>query len=311
MSRPSSPVEILPPSLSREIFLNTLELLNFADEMMPEAPSTKDLDLSRPNPIKILVGPEEDRFLAPRSLLEKVPFFRACLDADMQESESGVIKLPDDDYQAFVEVMDWMYHHRLGDPLSMRVVNGAPPKSNDFSNFYVLRHPDIALAAKTYNLGRKLGMEELPNKIMDELRHYKAQHPRTTDAEFDYIFNSPVVEEKLRDYFLSPVIASIRKSGWTAWLGSNRNRAVYEEYLYEQATNMELLLKAAFSGEDKIAQDYRACDWHIHIESDRCDRPPTRVSSLLRKRSRISSPTSTRKERGSLFDVLAEDSDGG
>ena len=309
MPRSSSPLEIFPLSPKRSLSRNTSKLQAYSRHTMRGALPAKDLDPKGPDPIEILVGPEEHRFLAPRRLLGKVPFFRACLGANMQENTSGVVRLPEDDYQAFVEVMYWIFHHMLGEPPSMRMVDCAPLENNDFSKLYVLRHPDIALAAKTYNLGRKLGMEDLPNSIIDELRRYKARHPQTTDAEFFYIFKSPVVEEQLRDFFLGPIVMSIRELGWNSWLDANRS--IYEELLDGQATNMELLLSAALPAGDRTPQIYRACEWHIHIDSISCVRPLPKPDSLLNKRVRTGSSTSIRKERSSMFDVLAEDSDGG
>ena len=275
---------------------------------MSESASPSGADTQLPDPVEILVGPNEQRFLAPRRVLTKVPFFRACLAAPMQEGRSGTIKLPEDDKRAFIEVTDYMFNGRLGSNLRYQTLNASPMSQILGPHNYILRHPDIFLATKTYDLARKLGMEDLPNAIIDEIQRYKYYNPETTRAELTYIFGETDVEEKLHKFFISYVVASMVKDGWDSWV--EKNEAIYEEFISGKAANMEAVVSAVLPSRDKKKQTIGRCEWHVHMDSRRCSTPAVGLKHHERKRPRLGSASTCRLDSKALYDLTADLSDG-
>ena len=71
----------------------------------------------------MLVGPDERRFDVHKELLCSVSdFFSAALDGGFQESEAGVVKLPEQDVKTFQYFMHWLYTGKLTGYLRPKLV---------------------------------------------------------------------------------------------------------------------------------------------------------------------------------------------
>ena len=186
----------------------------------------------------------------------------------MQESTSGTIKLPEDNGEAFVEVIDYMFHDRLGGKLKMQTVNASPQSLRHPSVICTLRGPEMNLAADTYNLACKLGMEDLPNAIIDEIRRYHNDKPEQTEMEFRSIFECPRTEDTLRSYFLQPLASDIKRLGWAAWVV--KNQSVYEQFLGGSVSSMEIVVGALALKGGNRTPSYDGCEWHVHIDKPTC-----------------------------------------
>ena len=225
----------------------------------------------------------------------------------MQEGRSGTIKLPEDDDQAFVEVIDYIVNGCLGHNLKHQTLNASSIPEILSPHVYLLRDLDKFLATKTYNLARKLGMEDLPNAIIDAIQRYKVRKPETSRAELIYVFGETAVEEKLHKFFLSHVVDEMRKDGWDTWV--KKNEAIYEELISGKAANMEAVVSAVLSGQDKTKRGVGRCEWHVHIESRRCETPTFTLKHHQRKRPRFGSTNTTRLDPDELYDLTANLSD--
>ena len=250
----------------------------------PNALSNSSTEL--PDPVEILVGPAKRSFLAPRRLLTRVPYFRKCLDAPTQESKSGIFKFPEDNEEAFVEIVDYIFNDRLGGKLEVQTVNASPHQ-------YVLRELNLPLAIKTYNLARKLGIEILPNRIINEIDIHKYWKPEATRIEFVYIFQTADAEEMLRDFLLDKLASSICNTGWSAWVQSNK--LLHEEFFNGKAENMDTVLRSALPASGNSKRKLAECDWHIHDSSPECGKSTARPKPPEPKRPRFST-TSAHKE---------------
>lgn len=105
----------------------------------------------------ILVGPEEQRFLVHTETLREVPFFQKCLDSGMIQSQENLIRLPEDNAEAFAEVVKWMYKGAL-----CSKVRGNVTITSEFDEDYLKM-------MRIHLLARKLCIEELQNSTTDGL----------------------------------------------------------------------------------------------------------------------------------------------
>jgi hypothetical protein len=118
--------------------------------------------------ITILVGESEEKFLVHTQHLRKIDWFRKCLDAGMEGSQSKTIRLPEESPEAFRIVVQWIYRADLGKNNLERLV----------------QTECHSLIIRIYGLACKYLMTEIQNAIVD---FYDAR-----DLRDDYSFWSSI-----------------------------------------------------------------------------------------------------------------------
>lgn len=97
----------------------------------------------------ILVGESEVKYMAHKQMLiDNCPFFAKCLSSGMEEAQTNVVKLPEDDCDAIDQFIFFIYY---------KTVN--IPDGDD----------RLTVLLKAWVLGDKFGMREWQNKIIDGL----------------------------------------------------------------------------------------------------------------------------------------------
>lgn len=145
----------------------------------------------------VLVGPEEARFSLHTHILRKVPFFRACLEAPMIESQQGVIRLPEDYPNVFMRFSRFMYHDDFDVDLESLETYACAWR-------YEALHLNPAAVGleEVFHFAKKVMAEEVQNQVLE--RSTKILH---LDHEF---WNASARRMKTADY------AVWLCSGWRA-----------------------------------------------------------------------------------------------
>ncbi|EXJ60152.1 hypothetical protein A1O7_04304 [Cladophialophora yegresii CBS 114405] len=117
---------------------------------------------ARSDIISVIVGKQEVEFGIHKGILAaKSPFFEKCFGVGMKEANDNVVKLPEDDPEAFEAVVEWVY--------ATRIPAAKPP-------------PPLV---RDYVLADKLGMTDLQNAIADTIR-LKRPLPRPVHASWTW-----------------------------------------------------------------------------------------------------------------------------
>ncbi|KIV80368.1 hypothetical protein PV11_07869 [Exophiala sideris] len=106
--------------------------------------------------ITVIVGEERKTYKLHQSLLVKrSPFFAACINAGMKESQSAEVVLPEDSCLGFAIVADWIY---------LEKTHGIPD------------HSHVEPTIRAYVMADKYCMPELQNALLDDLAaHWKGR----------------------------------------------------------------------------------------------------------------------------------------
>ena len=101
-----------------------------------------------------------------------------------------MIHLPEDDAEAFAEIVSYKHTGRLSDALDLKSKATGTLESTERFKQLLEVEPSLSLVSETYDLSRKLGMERFPNEIIDVLDSYKMENMTSTAAELDYILRT-------------------------------------------------------------------------------------------------------------------------
>lgn len=226
----------------------------------------------------ILVGPYEQKFIAHTCFLREIPFFRGCLDAKMQESAEGLVRLPEDDPEVFSQILSWTYGAKFNNDLvaiakDRTSSNGTTAKARAFCAHRL----DVCInLIKTYSLAQKFLAEPIQNAVLDELRVawvYYIPGSWTVEAVYE-----AYKEHKNRDdallrltmQRLSNHVAT--SSNYVAWADSNPD--VLQNFARKSMERMEFLMEALarFPNAKNPHQDPNAskCKWHMHTTTKKC-----------------------------------------
>ena len=222
----------------------------------------------------------------------EIPFFRGCLTSPFHESVNKTVHMPEDDAQAFNEIINFRYSRQISNKL-VRVWLGVKPSEQYQEGKVVVQEGKLKLALKTYTLGRKLGMEELPNKIMDALDNYKKDHLLSTAEELTYIFETSETEKMLRDFLMQHLACIIRSMGWKTW--KKTSSPFYARFFEDQPENLEGVLQLL--PEPRLDRPWREreqepCKWHVHVSSTCADSkcPSPKAPSSVKEAGRTKLP---------------------
>ena len=104
--------------------------------------------------VEVLIGPDEERYHVHKdAICDASPFFRQCLQHDMQEGSTNTVTLPDDKPEAFECILKWVYG-----------------KTTEICTTKALPKED--LCTRAYLLADKLCMEALSNALMDDIMEF-------------------------------------------------------------------------------------------------------------------------------------------
>lgn len=167
--------------------------------------------------VTVLVGKNEKKFLVYREAIKVIPFFEGCLNSPMKEAQESVVKLPEDDPEAFEELIFFMYYGKFKVDLK-ELGNGklrAKNSSTDFGN-------DVRRRCRTWILADKLLAETAANAAIDSLR----DHLRRFDANattlrlvLQYASRGSAILRLVSQRFSR----SVKKAGgWEKWKAEKR-----------------------------------------------------------------------------------------
>ena len=219
--------------------------------------------------VQVVVGSDEESFIAHRKLLLDIPFFGRCLRNGMREAESGQVKLPEDEPKAFSEVLHFMYFQRLSFDICALHAKAAQSAVLNPDDKKPALTKKSSLLVKVYILGKKLGMEALQNATVDALRN-SAQYTRFGSCQLNLVESGTEDNDPMRWMLLYSKARDIKHDGWKKW----RRGPTYRYWLQENPEAGEMIAETLAGYEDQgpTYQDGFHCHWHSHIDTPACDR---------------------------------------
>lgn len=216
--------------------------------------------------ITVLVGSVKRKFLVHTTLMRRSPFFDACLSVPMKESQEGVVKLPEDDPNAFRELTYWLYHGKFEHDLT-----GASQATTKKSVQTTTALSDkVITRIKTYLLAKKMMMEELQNSAVDSLHAvYKSAFPGPDTIAF--VYDNLEADDLLRSYIIRRLVFNItREGGWSAFKEKHKldNKNILTQKVGAMEWAFEAATKYASAGNPSAART--ACQWHVHVNTPTC-----------------------------------------
>lgn len=213
----------------------------------------------------VLVGATERKFLIHTNMLRRVPFFRACLDAPMKESQEGVVRLPEDDPAAFAEVAYWIYHGKLEQDLES-MAQAKLQKSSSTN----LSADIVELRLKTYLLAKKMLVEDQQNYCVDSLQAaYILLTPSAHVLAFVYHNFEP--DDPLRALLLRRLAWAVMNcGGWKSW--KEQHKSTYKKFMWGSIEHVEWAFEAVtkHAKEVKFLNGAPKCLYHVHSTTPRC-----------------------------------------
>jgi hypothetical protein len=203
----------------------------------------------------VRVGQEAKEFFVHTHCLRKIPFFQACLDSGMEESTSGIVKLPEDHPAAFGIVAHWLYHGVL--PWSLEDLTGAAKDAS--TKLGVLVH--------AWYLADMLMMEALHNVLID----YLTELGNDIDwAYFAMILGIGYRNSAPYKLSLAQLSSCIRAAGGWVKFKESKEHACFR-YASLSVESMEFVCEA-LSGPiaTKITKKQKCTDYHKHVDTKKC-----------------------------------------
>lgn len=117
--------------------------------------------------IQVSVGKEPEVFLVHKHVLDKISFFKACLQAKMEEGVSGVVKIPEDCPATFRLLVHYGYTGMLHPNLNL--LETARKAAID-PVYKAPAYEKLDALIKLYITAKKFGWEQLQNRVIDEIQ---------------------------------------------------------------------------------------------------------------------------------------------
>lgn len=276
---------------------------------MPKKPPAIDwTDL-----VTIIVGPEKKSFVAHANVLKRINFFRGCLDSGMKEARERVVRLPEDDVEAFDGLLYWAYHGRF--ELDLKAMSEAageqadelqyssPENDDRWLSAYAEVDAEVSKLFKVYALAEKFCTESAMNDAMDSIvAAYYGGHPTSSSwrslnfAHLDFVLEYTKEDDPARDFFKYVVADGIvcRHGSWQDWRDEEEpywlltSRLHWKKNVDRMSFVMDAMIKYP---DDKLPchTDKRpSCTWHTHIDTPECRYPHARDHNI--KLSRRATP---------------------
>jgi hypothetical protein len=150
----------------------------------------------------------------------------------------------------------------------------------------------VAHAIKTYTLGRKLLMEDLPNEIMDEIVLSSSKTWHYSEYVYRCVFAGEDVDPGMKRYLLQEIARDIRAVGWEAWKKGYEEG--YNKWVHGSMEAVEMLMGAVagdgvhfevkrtldvdasatrMEGSRALISEDKLCKWHVHVATAKCGTP--------------------------------------
>ena len=182
------------------------------------------------------------------------PYFKGCLESEsgFVEASEKIVRLPDDDPEAFIFIVDWAYSRR------------------NYGRGDFVGTIETAVAACV--LADKLRMEDLSNGLLDIVMEHHSENSVVKktlhDRHGDFLPARPVrkylLEQLAFDFMQSEgEVAELRRVrlGWEEIFISGGDRAL------EIANAISKMGDRMIEGDPAMG---RKCDYHTHLDTPKC-----------------------------------------
>ena len=214
--------------------------------------------------VLLLVGPDEYMMTVHSYIIRKIPFFRDCLDASMQESHSRTIRLPEDDHTAFGDLIHWAYTGRFQYDLEEQALDETP-------------FMETCRAVKAYAVAQKYLAEALQNYVVDRFcAVFKTLCP--SEGSLKELINLIDPCDSLYQLFMQAFSEEVAgRGGWLAIKQSQdaEKARYFTNFAQQDIAYMEFaldsLVKYPDGKRDETYADFLpSCTWHTHLVTPKC-----------------------------------------
>jgi hypothetical protein len=142
--------------------------------------------------VTIYVGPKRKKFLVHKKLIcDRSEYFSKAFKGGFQETEKGVMYLPEDDIEAFDSFVNFIYRNTLP-----KFVKDEDPPTEDAIDEY-----GCEKLAPLFYLAEKYCMNELANKVMDAIQDHGLKYEvMPGEADMRTFYENTRHKSKLRLY---------------------------------------------------------------------------------------------------------------
>ncbi|KAG4438069.1 hypothetical protein IFR05_006435 [Cadophora sp. M221] len=215
--------------------------------------------------ISLVVGnePQTTTLSIHKSVLcETSPFFKAACKPEWLKSEDKVIRLPEDNVDAILAMIYWMYQDRIG----------FTDKQEASYRFEILSESEMdsiwGLWSRLYIIGDKYGIPRLRNHVIDAMFHYRDKVGQLPSLLIPYVYQHTASSD---DPLRRLLVAFMKVDLTEAYLVKNE-KVLSSEFLFELTM---AFVKSYRNGDsyDDVPDDW-GCDeicesFHIHDDETR------------------------------------------
>jgi hypothetical protein len=230
---------------------------------LPKVPAVRNDEKSEWNQLTtVLVGRTEVSFQLHTHVLRKIPFFRGCLDSGMQEAQSGVVRLPADDWRAFKVAVHWLYWKEL----SYGAVGQKSALTHDKDGKFFLALRQSA----AYQLADKLMMEDLQNAILDHFAVDPTKAYVFSSEFFDHIVAHAPQESPLHRLGLKLMAYFARH--WGGVRNTTKDGKVNTVHTFAETNIQNMKFVAQALHDYAVIPNFRKrdCSFHKHDLTSKC-----------------------------------------
>ena len=220
----------------------------------------------------------------------KSPFFQACLNSvsGFREASENVVILPDDDLEAFAQVLKWAYPSTVTTPA---ITDNDPAQSLTAVN----------LLLNTYMLADKLCMEDLQNKLLDAICDWHTVR-RTSVVFINRLIDRGPPDCRLKDVLIQQSAFDLRKEG----RGPHReifDLGPVQSFLRSGSEEAyQVIVALASLRDDSIDPSSRkGCYWHNHVLTPVCQVSVGQASDMVEASPSAATTSSPLKKRARRF----------
>jgi hypothetical protein len=226
-------------------------------QKLSNAPPSPWLDI-----VTLMVGPGEEEMIVHAHLIKRIPFFRGCLDAPVQESLTRTICLPDDDPTAVSDLVHFTYFDKL---------DFDPTKLHEFA---ALQHKDPWRLINCYYVAKKYLAEKMQNTVMNALVTHYGSGTAPSALTLQRLIRKTEEGEPFRELMMQRVAKHIDKQD--GWLEMKASRHVYhKDFAGEKYERLEFIMEAMLKYTNGKRDGFsirklKTCTWHVHGETPKC-----------------------------------------
>jgi hypothetical protein len=204
------------------------------------------------------VGPDEEKFTIHRDIATKARYFAGCLDSSLQESQTMIIKLPEDEPAVIAKLLEYLYSGKFVGPTFNDP--DEKPSQEEISQ--------ILLVVKSYIMADKYCMENFQNLLMDML--YDMKYICTTNI-VSALADAKLLGSPMARYVLRHMARKLFKHGYDRYCSSLND---LDNLIRENGPLAHELVKtlATFGStkEPDAVNHLPCCEWHVHKDGKKC-----------------------------------------